>query len=167
MSRALPVLLVCALALGGCASTSAPSPDESTSTNTAPAARTIYGVVDVALTSEQFDAYSAATIAYIATKLTDPLGWPDDCVSSSSFSDVAEGAQITATDSSGEIVAIGNLDEGSVEAVAGVFYCEFAFTIDDMVLSEKFYGLSVGNVFRGDVQFTEEDMRVGPHLYLG
>ncbi|ANP73029.1 hypothetical protein PA27867_2077 [Cryobacterium arcticum] len=97
----------------------------------------------------------------------DPVNASYDCVSAEGYADVAEGAQITATNASGDVVAIGTLGAGQYEFESDKMFCQFPFTIADIVLDEKLYGLSVGNVFRGDVQFSEKDMRVGPRLYLG
>lgn len=162
MSRAVAVLLVALLALTGCAAAPAqgPAPTATSTSKPVPAARTVSGFVNVAATNDQFETFAAAGEL-------DPLNRSYDCVSSASYADVAEGAQIIATDASGDVVAIGTLEAGQYEFESDKMVCQFSFNIEDIVLDKKFYGLSVGNVFRGDVQFSEEDMRVGPRLYLG
>jgi hypothetical protein len=45
--------------------------------------------------------------------------------------------------------------------------CQTPIGIADIGLDRNRYGVSVENVFRGAVQFSEKDMRVGPRLYLG
>jgi len=160
MPRAIAALALAAILLTGCAASPAPRPTATEVSKSTPAARTVVGSVRVAATDEQFAAFDEANNA-------DPLNTSYDCVAAASFSDVAEGAQIVASDASGEVVAIGSLEAGQYGFTDVEFFCEFPFSIEDIVLDEKFYGLSVGNVFRGDVQFSEEAMRVGPRLYLG
>jgi hypothetical protein len=153
-------LLVVAISLGLAGCTVAPTltAEPPTPTPSAPAARDVDGFVHVALTREQI--LDSDDPGY-----TSP-GW-DQCSSSAGFADVAEGAQITATDADGKIVGVGTLGAGHKLVMGGTLTCGFAFTINDIVLSAKFYSLSVGNVFRGELQFTEEDMRRGPRLFLG
>lgn len=162
MSRAVAVLLLPMLALTGCAAAEAPSSalTMTASSKPVPAARTVSGFVNVTATSEQF------TVFFAASEL-DPFNKSYDCVAAGGYADVADGAQITATNSAGDVVAIGTLEAGQYDFELDKMFCQFPFSIEDIVLDEKFYGLSVGNVFRGNLQFSEKDMRVGPRLFLG
>lgn len=162
MSRAVAVLLLPLLALAGCAAVPVlnSAATVTASSTPVPAARKVSGFVNVAATSEQFAVLAAATDL-------DPVNASYDCVAPEGYSDVADGAQITATNASGDVVAIGTLEAGQYDFESDKMFCQFPFSIEDIVLDEKLYGISVGNLVRGDVQFSVEDMRRGPRLYLG
>lgn len=78
------------------------------------------------------------------------------------YSDIAAGAQVSVTDSSGDVIAIGALEPGrtgQVEDVWGVESeyppCYFGFRITDVPVSGATYGVEVGQ--RGTVYFTQDE----------
>lgn len=104
------------------------------------------------------------------------------CVADSGFDDIAEGNQVLVKNASAEVVALGELGPGefafaqpinvpeevdiyNVSVLGGDYYsCVFPFNLDNVPSGENFYSVEIGNVARGEVVFTEEELRAGIEL---
>jgi hypothetical protein len=79
------------------------------------------------------------------------------------FDDLAEGAAVTVTDSSGSKVALGMLDAGRLANLPRGYEpplglrkaCQFPFIINDVPAGDPVYSLEISN--RGSVDFSPED----------
>ncbi|RZT84913.1 hypothetical protein EV383_1771 [Pseudonocardia sediminis] len=84
------------------------------------------------------------------------------CTTWRGFFDVRAGTAVTVRDSSGAIVAVGQLAPATV---GGYGSCTFPFMLEDVPLSD-FYTVEVGR--RGEVTATAADVTsAGVHLSLG
>jgi hypothetical protein len=66
------------------------------------------------------------------------------CVSGDRFSDVAEGDQIKVVDGSGNTLAIGSLDAGTLDSTLITGHCTYDFAIPSVPPGKAFYQLVVG-----------------------
>lgn len=90
----------------------------------------------------------------------------DDAAIDGDYGDIHEGVRVTVTDQSGEMIAEGTLEAGSLVDTGGqTLVCSYPFAIMD-VPSTAFYTISVGEGSRGGVQFTKEQMQHGPAVTL-
>lgn len=104
-----------------------------------------------------------------------------DCDASAGFDDIGSGGQVVVTDSNGSVLGVGVLSGGTqvrsgltkqfVVASRNLYgsnpsICKFSFSFE-VPGGKKLYSLSVGNVFRGEVVYTEEELALGVALELG
>lgn len=101
------------------------------------------------------------------------------CSASSGYDDISSGSQVTITNESGEVIALGSLQDGVQSGSAGWNYhewisfgkdvamCSFAFEIPEVPGGEKFYNVSIGNSNRGEITYSEDDLKAGIGLKLG
>lgn len=111
----------------------------------------------------------AATAFVVNGSITVPgmseTGSDDEvCAAREGFDDIAVGGQVTVSDASGKTIAIGTVGRGGF--VKASVSCRFLFSVLDVPLGEKFYGVHVGKGPRGIVQFTRAEMQAGPELSL-
>ena len=95
------------------------------------------------------------------------------------YPDIDRGTPVELRNSSGDIVGIGSLDQGTllygwsasgtpVFSTTAEFtkdYCVFPFTLEGVNLSDEIYSIEVGT--RGQVNFTKQELLDGPSLSLG
>ena len=86
------------------------------------------------------------------------------CSGGPGYDDIVDGTQVTVFDAQKNIVAVGNLNPGSLTDSTT---CEYSFTIDDVPGGLKFYGVEVGKSSRGVLQYTEKEMRADIGLKIG
>ena len=104
-----------------------------------------------------------------------------ECKASSGFSDIRRGGQVVVTDRNGGILGAGELSDGTqvrsgltkqfVVTSRSLYgsnpsICEFTFSFE-VPGGKKLYNLSVGNSFRGEILYTEEELAFGVALELG
>lgn len=96
--------------------------------------------------------------------LTDGVDGGGTCQGSGGYADIRGGTSVVVHDSTGKVVATGQLEEG----IGGpgiltdsdiAFECKFPFTLED-VPRQKFYGVEVSH--RGTVQFSAQQVSKGP-----
>lgn len=81
------------------------------------------------------------------------------------YSDIHEGAQVLVKDASGEIVAVGELLDGSADPLMASPNCRYAFTVAGVPTGLAYYQVSISH--RGGLTYTEEELRVPLALSLG
>lgn len=86
-----------------------------------------------------------------------------NCLSDAGFDDVHEGAQITLRNPSDEIIALAELESGTMTSTG----CSFKFDVKAVPPGHGFYTVDVGNSFRGTYTVAEEDLGVFLTLSLG
>jgi hypothetical protein len=74
------------------------------------------------------------------------------------YDDIQAGTEVTITDESGKVLAVGKLNGGAA-------HCNFPFVIDNVPPGEKFYGITISH--RGTLHYTEAQMRQELDLTLG
>jgi hypothetical protein len=84
----------------------------------------------------------------------------NNCQGANGYSDLQEGTQVTVTDQSGAVVALGTLDVGQAQSDS---VCVFPFTLN-VPAGKGFYGIEVSH--RGVVHLSEAELRAGPQLSL-
>lgn len=151
--------ITAAITLGGCAAQGSSS---STPTPTP--------------TPESFQALGTITVP-MDLGATLPLqdGKPtigNPCIPKSGYSDIDEGTQVVVSNASGEKIALGSLDEGTLaNGPSGTAFlnsvCQFAFTVSDIPEEGKIFSVHIGNEARGEESFTATDLRAGISLSLG
>jgi hypothetical protein len=72
------------------------------------------------------------------------------------FSDIQDGTQVVVTDEKQTVLAAAPLVSDGP--------CKWTFLVRNVPASAKFYGLTISH--RGTVQYTETQLRAGPHLTL-
>jgi hypothetical protein len=72
------------------------------------------------------------------------------------YGDLREGTEVTLTDESGKVLAVGEL--------ARTGACSFTFSLDAPT-GKKFYGVTISH--RGTVHYTEDELRHGLQLSIG
>lgn len=95
----------------------------------------------------------------------------DPCViRSDGYADIREGAQVTITDDTGQVVALDTLDAGKIETVqpwlngtTAAATCNFPFVID-AAPERPFYGVEIAH--RGIVRFSRDQVADSLHLTL-
>lgn len=156
----LAIVGLAALSLGGCAAST--SSDKPTSTPTpTPSTFSAIGTIQVPMNF-------SATLPLQNGKPT--IGNP--CVPQSGYNDISTGAQVVISNASGEKIALGSLESGTLANGPGgeafiQSVCQFAFTVDDVPDEGKIYSVHIGNDNRGEQSFTQNDLRVGVSLTLG
>lgn len=115
--------------------------------------------------------------------LDDPQTIPGgpSCTSSAGYDDIREGGQVTVTNATGEIIAVGSLGQGIQQAQDydyGLWrrsevlpdgryaICEFSFSFE-APSGESFYTIALGNANRGDFTLSEGELSEGIALILG
>jgi len=92
-----------------------------------------------------------------------PAGDGESCRGSGGYSDIAAGSSVTITDSSGKVVALGQLEDGR-PGLPGT--CALHFRVEGIPRGSGFYGVEVSH--RGKVQVRESELAVGrAQLALG
>jgi hypothetical protein len=103
--------------------------------------------------------FGTLTVDADVTTSEDAVG--GSCFPSDGYSDIRLGAQVTVTDDSGKVVALGSLQAGKVSELWGedtpslfgfASKCEFDFTVDQVPAGHPFYSIEVAH--RGQVRFT-------------
>jgi hypothetical protein len=101
------------------------------------------------------------------------------CKAASGYDDISAGSQVTLTNGSGEVVATGNLGNGMqsnsegwsyanwLRVGKGVAMCSFSFQITDVPGGGNFYQVSLGNNNRGEISYSEDELKAGIALKLG
>lgn len=84
-----------------------------------------------------------------------------NCRGIKGYDDIRQGAQITVTDATGAVIAIGALGAGEATGKA----CEFSFTINGVPSGEGFYGIEISH--RGVLRYAEGDLDGPLTLSLG
>jgi hypothetical protein len=82
------------------------------------------------------------------------------CQGTDGYDDIQVGAEVVVSDDSGKTLAIGDLTTSTYDGS-----CSFTFAVKGVPTGKKFYGVEVTH--RGDVQFTEQQLKAGPTLTLG
>jgi hypothetical protein len=73
------------------------------------------------------------------------------------YSDIGDGTEVTLTDDAGKVLSVGQLSSAGG--------CLWNFTLPDVPVGGKFYGITISH--RGTVHFTEKELRAGVTLSLG
>lgn len=84
------------------------------------------------------------------------------------YADIRQGAQVTVTDSAGKVLALGQLDAGTVKedpTLAELSDCVFSFRVSGVPLGAGIYGVEVSH--RGKIQVPEADLGKPVELTLG
>jgi hypothetical protein len=85
------------------------------------------------------------------------------CYGGSGYDDIDTGTQVVVSDSSGKTVAIGKLGKSVMKAAN--LECVWKFVVNGVPTGQRFYKVEVGH--RGEVQYTEKQLRRGIGLSLG
>lgn len=93
----------------------------------------------------------------------------EDCTDAAGdYSDVAQGAQVVVTNSSGTVVGTGQLGNGKQQAIPGYgsfgASCNYPFTVKVPGGLTR-YGITISH--RGTIWFSAKQMQDGPGLTLG
>lgn len=104
-----------------------------------------------------------------------------DCVTDGGFSDISSGTDVTVTNESGKIVALGKLDAGhtsavqvlptfnpdtvKIEQVPQATKCVFGFSVARVPEGENFYSIEMGR--RSALRYTRSDLASPLSLTLG
>lgn len=86
----------------------------------------------------------------------------DECNGSGGYRDIRSGAQVTVTDGTGAVLALGQLTMGVVSShpvISGGKVCAFSFTVDSVPTGKGIYGIEVSH--RGVVRFEEAALMAG------
>lgn len=100
-----------------------------------------------------------------------------ECFSGANFSDIAEGTQVSVSNQAGEIVGLGRLAAGRQElggremdwgdwVVYDPPICEYQFEVE-VPPGADFYTVVVGGGARGELVYTERELKQGINLTLG
>lgn len=81
----------------------------------------------------------------------------NSCAGDGGYRDLAPGAQVTVTDETGKILAVGRITTGAGSATSG---CTLLFEVDNVPRGAAFYGVEVSH--RGRIQKTEAAILAGP-----
>ena len=84
------------------------------------------------------------------------------CVTGGGYTDVREGAQVVVTDAAGKTIGLGLLGAGSWKRNVG---CIFLFTVSDVPVGQRFYGVEVSH--RGRVQYAAAEMSSPIEMSIG
>ena len=87
--------------------------------------------------------------------VTGSLTIASDC-GSWGYDDLREGAEVTVTDESGKVLAVGALSGSG---------CVYTWQVNGVPVGPKLYGVTVGH--RGAVHYTEAELRAGVQLSIG
>jgi len=157
-ATAAAVVFAAAAALSGCAAQSSSSTPTPTPTpETFRALGTITVPMDLSATLPLQDGNPT-------------IGNP--CIPKAGYSDIDAGAQVTVSNASGEKIALGELEDGTLASGpdSDAFYasvCQFYFTVSDIPEDGKIYSVHIGNEARGEQSYTATDLRAGVSLTLG
>lgn len=104
-----------------------------------------------------------------------------NCVTEGGFSDIASGGQVTITNESGKVVALGTLDAGratgvmvlptfnpetgQIEQVPQATKCVFGFSVPSVPEGENFYAIEMGH--RKPLKYTRSELATPLSLTLG
>jgi hypothetical protein len=141
----------------------------------AAAALTVLLAVITGCASHDLDQLSAVTvIGAVAAHLDEsPEHIPsnnDPCIATDGYDDIHEGAQVIITDQDSHTVGVGELQAGTVRLAVGpddFNLCAFRFTVAGVAQGAKFYQVHVGNQNRGQLQYTEDEIRKPVELSIG
>lgn len=84
------------------------------------------------------------------------LSGDGSCQGNGGYSDIGPGTAVNVYDSSGAIVAVGELGAGRGSYSAG---CAFSFSVPDVPTGERFYQVEVSH--RGKMNLTEDEAQAG------
>lgn len=101
-----------------------------------------------------------------------PQGLGEPCAPPDGYDDITRGAQVVVKNIDRQTVAVGELRSGTVKKVgvdgdATLTNCSFPFTVEVEPDGSDFYTIHVGNEARGEVEFTEAQLRRKVNLSLG
>lgn len=85
------------------------------------------------------------------------------CWGTDGYDDIRRGADVTVTDPSGKVVALGALGSGTI--VGSYVECVFSFTVANVPAGLGFYGIEVSH--RGVLRYSESDVTRGLTLTVG
>jgi hypothetical protein len=75
------------------------------------------------------------------------------CAGDIGYADIRPGAQVVLADARGETLSTGRLSDGRFDGLG----CVFHFVVEDVARAD-FYAFSIGNGFRGELQYSYDEM---------
>ena len=95
----------------------------------------------------------------------------DPCTPRAGYSDIVEGAQVVITDAADTKLAVGELEAPTiVKGPSDSFIdarCEYPFQVSEVPGDKSLYSVHVGNTFRGEQTFGEDELYAGVELSVG
>lgn len=153
--RVTAAVAIGALLLAGCGQQTAtashpsvsPAPSPTPTPSPSPSTLLVIGAVDVFNTDGGLD-----------------KGKP--CSNSAGYTDIAADAQVTVKNASGATIALGSLGNG---IGTNEYNCEFALIVPAVpdLGSAGIYSVHVGNVNRGEISYTRDQLKSGISLTIG